>query len=142
MFGMVPFDQYENDLFSSFDSFARDFFRKNNAELPAFRTDIRDNGDSFLLEADLPGFDKSDIALDVKDSILTIKATHSENSEHMSDNGKYIRRERQYGSFARSFDISGIDENQISAAYVNGVLKLTLPKKQAVVPASRRIDIA
>ena len=142
MFGMVPFDQYDVDLYRSFDQFARDFFRQNNAELPAFRADIIDQGSSYLLEAELPGFNKSDITVDIKDNVMTIKATHSDNQSVSGNNsGTYIRRERQTGSFARSFDITGIDESGISAAYENGVLKLTLPKKQAVVPGTKKIEI-
>lgn len=56
MFGMLPFDRSDNNLFDTFDAFTRDFFRKSNAELPAFRTDIKDTGDAYLLEAELPGF--------------------------------------------------------------------------------------
>ena len=63
MFGMIPFDHRDNNVFDTFDSFARDFFRNSNTTLPAFRTDIRDTGDSYLLEADLPGFNKEDITL-------------------------------------------------------------------------------
>ena len=142
MFGMVPFDQTDVDLYSSFDKLARDFFHQNNAELPAFRTDIQDNGNSYLLEADLPGFDKSDISVDVKDNILTIKASHKEDKDEKDDKGNYIRRERLYGSFERSFDVTGIEESGISAAYDNGVLKLTLPKKQATAaPGPQKIAI-
>ena len=138
MFGIGPYDEYDVNLYRNFDDFARDFFRKNNAELPAFRADIRDRGDNYLLEAELPGFNKSDISLDVKDNILTIKAVRNQDE---NANTKYIRRERQHGSFARSFDITGIDESRISAAYENGVLKVTLPKKQAVVPGNHKITI-
>ena len=142
MFGMIPFGRNDDDLFGSFDNFARDFFRSSNASLPAFRTDIRDTGDGYLLEADLPGFNKEDISLDLKDNILTIKATHEENKDEKDENGTYLRRERRSGSFTRSFDVSGIDESGITAAYENGVLKLTLPKEQPTVPAARRIEIA
>lgn len=141
MFGMIPFGHDDTDLFRSFDNFARDFFRNSNADLPAFRTDIRDNGGSYLLEADLPGFNKEDITLDVKNNVLTIRASHQESKDEKDAQGNYLRRERRCGTFARSFDVSGIDESNISASYENGVLKLNLPKAQPVVPASRRIDI-
>lgn len=141
MFGMLPFDRSDNNLFDTFDSFARDFFRKSNADLPAFRTDIRDDGDRFTLEADLPGFSKEDISLDLKDGILTIRAVHQENSEQKDDKGNYVRRERRYGSFQRSFDVTGIDQSGISAAYQNGVLTLGLPKETPVEPESRKIAI-
>ncbi|BDF68364.1 18 kDa heat shock protein [Oscillospiraceae bacterium] len=141
MFGMLPFERSDSNVFDTFDNFARDFFRKSNADLPAFRTDIRDAGDSFLLEADLPGFNKEDISLDLKDGILTISAVHQDSSEEKDDKGSYIRRERRYGSFQRSFDVTGIDESGITAAYQNGVLTLTLPKARPVEPETHRIAI-
>ena len=141
MFGMLPFDRNDNNVFDTFDNFARDFFRKNNADLPAFRTDIRDTGDSYLLEAELPGFNKEDISIDLKDGILTITATHNESSDQKGSYGSYIRRERRYGSFARSFDVTGIDERGITAAYNNGVLSLTLPKFKPAEPETHRIAI-
>lgn len=141
MFGMLPFERSDSNVFDTFDNFARDFFRKSNADLPAFRTDIRDAGDSFLLEADLPGFNKEDISLDLKDGILTIQAVHQDSSEEKDDKGSYIRRERRYGSFQRSFDVTGIDESGITAAYQNGVLTLTLPKARPVEPETHRIAI-
>ena len=141
MFGMLPFERSDSNVFDTFDNFARDFFRKSNADLPAFRTDIRDAGDSFLLEADLPGFNKEDISLDLKDGILTIQAVHQDSSEEKDDKGSYIRRERRYGSFQRSFDVTGIDEAGITAAYQNGVLTLTLPKARPVEPETHWLAI-
>ena len=141
MFGMVPFERSESNLFDTFDSFARDFFRKSNTDLPAFRTDIRDSGDSYLLEAELPGFKKEDISLDLKEGILTITASHSETSEEKDEKGSYIRRERKYGSFQRSFDVTGIETTGITAAYENGVLAISLPKAKPVEPETTRIQI-
>lgn len=141
MFGMLPFERHNDNLFDVFDNFERSFFGRSGTTLPDFRTDIKDNGDAFVLESELPGFDKEDISLDVKDGILTISAEHKESSDQKDGQGNYIRRERRFGSFQRSFDISGIDEGAISAAYNNGVLVLTLPKAQPVLPESRRIAI-
>ena len=141
MFGMIPFDRRDDNLFDLFDNFEKKFFGNTNASLPAFRTDIRDQGDKFLLEAELPGFQKEDISLDVKDGILTIKAEHKENKDEKDDKGNYVRRERRYGSFTRSFDVSGIDEGAITAAYNNGILELNLPKAVPAVPEARRIAI-
>ena len=140
MFGMIPFDRSDNNIFDLFDNFEKQFFNNTNASLPAFRTDIRDQGDKFLLEAELPGFHKEDISLDLKEGILTVKAEHKEEQEQQKQ-GEYIRRERRSGSFARSFDVSGIDESGISAAYRNGILEVTLPKQAPVVPESRQINI-
>lgn len=141
MFGMIPFEHNDTDLYRSFDNFARDFFGKSNASLPAFRTDIQDKGESYLLEADLPGFNKEDITLDLKDNILTISASHQEQKEDKDEKDTYLRRERRWGSFQRSFDVTGIDAANITAAYENGVLKLNLPKEQPTVPPTRRIEI-
>ncbi len=141
MFGMIPFDRRDDNFFDVFDNFQKKFFDNTNATLPAFRTDIRDQGDKFLLEAELPGFKKEDIQLDLKDNILTIKAEHKENHEEKDDNGSYIRRERRYGSFARTFDVTGIDENAITASYENGILILALPKQVPAQPERRQIAI-
>ena len=139
MFGMLPFDRSDSNIFDTFDNFARDFFRKSNADLPAFRTDIRDTGDSYVLEAELPGFQKEDITLDLKDGILTVSAQRTASTEQKE--GGYIRRERRYGSFQRSFDVTGIEEGGITAAYESGILSLTLPKAKPAEPEVRRIAI-
>ena len=141
MFGMIPFERSDDNFFDLFDNFERKFFGNSNAALPDFRTDIRDAGDRFVLEAELPGFSKEDIKLDVKDGILTISAQHSENKDEKDNKGSYIRRERRFGSFTRSFDVTGVDEEHITASYNNGVLELNLPKAVPVVPEAKRIAI-
>ena len=141
MFGMLPFDRTDLNVFDTFDSFARDFFRRSNTDLPAFRTDIRDLGESYVLEAELPGFQKEDIDLELKDGILTVSARHDDTRETKDDQGNYIRRERRYGSFSRSFDVTGIDEGAITAKYENGVLSLDLPKAKPAQPETHRISI-
>ena len=141
MFGMIPFERNDDNFFDLFDNFERKFFGNSSAALPDFRTDIRDAGDRFVLEAELPGFSKEDIKLDVKDGILTISAQHSENKDEKDDKGSYIRRERRFGSFTRSFDVTGVDEEHITASYNNGVLELNLPKVVPVVPEAKRIAI-
>ena len=141
MFGMLPFERNDDNFFDIFDNFERKFFNNTNANIPAFRTDIRDAGDRFILEAELPGFNKEDIKLDLKDGILTISAEHTEKDDEKDQKGQYLRRERRYGSFRRSFDVTGVDENGITAAYNNGILELSLPKAVPVVPEAKRIAI-
>ena len=141
MFGMIPFSRRDDNMFDLFDNFEKNFFGSSNSSMPAFRTDIRDLGDKFLMVAELPGFDKEDIQLDLKDGFLTIKAQHKEAQDEKDAQGSYIRRERRLGTFARAFDISGIDEAGITASYTNGILSLTLPKQAPVVPAARQIAI-
>ena len=140
MFGMIPFERHENNLFDAFDNFERNFFGSTSSAV-TFRTDIRDEGDRFVLEAELPGFRKEDIQLHLKDGILTVSAQRTASSEEKDQQGNYIRRERRFGSFARSFDVAGIDEESISAAYQDGILELTLPKAKPAAPAVRQITI-
>ena len=140
MFGMIPFERHENNLFDAFDNFERNFFG-NTAAVTTFRTDIRDEGDRFVLEAELPGFRKEDIQLNLKDGILPVAAQRVESREEKDQKGTYIRRERKFGSFARSFDVAGIDEEHISAGYQDGILELVLPKAKPAAPAVRQITI-
>ncbi|MGI5962731.1 MAG: Hsp20/alpha crystallin family protein [Lawsonibacter sp.] len=140
MYSMIPFGR-NNSLNNLFDEFERSFFPTQRGQFPAFRTDIKDEGDHYLLEAELPGFQKEDIDLDLKDGVLTISANHEETTENKGEDGKYVCRERRVGSFSRSFDVTGIQEDAIGAAYENGILKLTLPKVVEVQPQSRKIAI-
>ena len=101
--------------------------------------DILDQGDSYRMEAELPGFRKEDIDLDVKDGVLTISAKHQADDRTAADN--YICRERRTGSFSRSFTLDGIQEDAIRASYQDGVLELILPKRQEVLPQCHKIQI-
>ena len=141
MFGMIPFERNNDNFFDIFDNFERKFFGNSSAALPDFRTDIRDAGDKFVLEAELPGFQKEDIKLDLEGDLLTISATHSDESEKKNEGG-YLCRERHFGSYSRSFDVSAIQQDKIRASYKDGVLELTLPKKEAApLPERHAIEI-
>ena len=143
MYEMMPFTRSHGvDLYRPFrdlEELERSLFANGSAA--AFKTDIRDTGDAYVLEADLPGMKKEDIHIDVDGDRLSISAERSAVREEKDENGGYIRCERSYGSFSRSFDISGIRGEDISAAYADGVLTLTLPKQARTVPASRRLEI-
>ncbi len=143
MYEMMPFTRSHGvDLYRPFrdlEELERSLFANGSAA--AFKTDIRDTGDAYVLEADLPGMKKEDIHIDVDGDRLSISAERSAVREEKDENGGYIRCERSYGSFSRSFDISGIRGEDISAAYADGVLTLTLPKQNKAVPASRRLEI-
>ena len=136
MFELTPYST-RRSVYDPFNFFS-DFFGANNAPME-LRTDISDRGDSFVLEADLPGFKKDDIKIDLENDRLTIKAERRSESEDKA-NG-YVRRERSFGSFERSFDVSGIDTQNIKANYTDGVLTLTLPKRPELVPDNRSITI-
>lgn len=125
--------------FNELENWNRAFF--GDTSLAEFKTDIRDAGDSFLLEADLPGFKKEDISLSLNGDALIIKAVRHSDYEDTNKKGAYIRCERSYGSYARSFDVSGVDTTGIRAAYHDGVLTVTLPKRSARKPESQTIVI-
>ena len=134
MFGLTPYTR--NDFSRFFDD---DFFFPRKSDFKGIRTDVIDNGDSYTLEAELPGFNKEDIDISLNNGVLTISASHSE--EKNEDNKGYVYRERHSGSYSRSFDISGIDESAISAKYTDGVLTLTLPKIKEVKDEPRKISL-
>lgn len=138
MFGLVPFEK--NELWNPFREFENDFF-KGFGNVTHCRTDIRDEGDKFLLECEMPGFNKEDIKIDIKGSTLTVCASHAADNSEKNSSGEYIRRERSCCSYCRSFDISNIDESVIDAAYTNGILTLTLPKKEKQQPELKQIEI-
>ena len=119
--------------------FNNSFF--SNADLAEFKTDITDEGDHYLLKADLPGFKKEDNHLNLDGDTLTIQAERHSEHEDTDKKDKYVCCERSYGSYSRSFDVSGIQADGISASYEGGVLELKMPKKEAQVPASRQISI-
>ena len=143
MLELIPFISNNRmgnyDPFKDIESFEKHFFGTDR--ISSFKTDIKDNGGEYLLEADLPGFKKEDIEVGLENNYLTIKAERKNETEDKDKKGRYIRCERSYGSFARSFDISDVDADKISAAYENGVLRLTMPKKEKNVPAQRKLEI-
>ena len=142
MFDLIPFEHRSNRFlnpFADFDrEFERHFFGDLEKEFPC-KTDILDKGDHYLVRADLPGFDKEDIHLDLNGDCLTSSAVHKEEKKEEKDS--FLRRERRYGSLSRSFDISGVDAEHITAKYDKGVLELTMPKKGDVTPPSRQIAL-
>ena len=145
MFELIPFERRGNrvsayDPFRMLDEMERSFFGGNNhPAMSTFRTDVTDTGDAFVLDAELPGFKKEDIKIDVENDCLTISAERKLDEEEKQKN--FIKRERFYGSFSRSFDVSGVNVDGIEASYNDGVLKLTMPKKVETVPPTRRLEI-
>lgn len=142
MFGMIPFNRSERNLFNYLDQIERNFRDDDFAEAMQFRCDVQDAGDAYLLEAELPGFDRKDIDVNLEGSALVISAKRDSKTETKSKDGSFLRRERKRGSFCRSFDATDIDVERVRASYKNGVLKLTLPKKNVEPPSARRIEIS
>lgn len=139
IFGENLFDDF-------FEDFARPARRLSAAFTPSnsvMKTDIKETDSSFELDVDLPGYKKEDVTADLKDGYLTVCAkTESKNDEQDSD-GKFIRRERYLGSCSRSFYVGEhLNETDIDAKFENGVLKLFVPKKEALPKEDERKYIA
>lgn len=150
MFDLRPYSRRNHiasyNPFREMEEMERRFFEDpfgfyDGKALAEFKTDIIDNGDSYTLEADMPGFEKGDITLDITGDVLTIKAERHSEHEEKDKKQKYVRCERSYGSYSRAFDISGVDADKIKAKYEDGVLKLTLPKKEEPKEQSRKLEI-
>lgn len=140
MFGLTPFTRGSYvatyDPFKEMEEFERRFFGQRT---PALKTDIRETENAYILEADLPGFSREDIHAEIKNGYLTIRAEHK--SENENKNETYLRRERTYGSFSRTFDLEGIDAEAITASFKDGVLSLELPKLAPKKEEARRLEI-
>ena len=122
---------FGGSFFPSYDKLFQNFFGDWGSEmnLASFKTDVQETDKEYLLEAELPGFNKEDIKVELNGDYLTIKAEHS-NETKDEEKGKYIKQERYFGSYSRSFDVSGIDTDEIKASYKDGILKLNFPKKE------------
>lgn len=143
MYGLTPFDRRHGfslyNPFREFDALEKTFF--GSRSVGEFKTDIYQDGSNYILEADLPGFQKDDIQIDLCGSRLTIRAERHCRSEEKDAEGSCIRSERCFGSFARSFDISAVKAEEIRAEYKDGVLKLSMPKLEAAEKKSRKLEI-
>lgn len=143
MLELIPFisnNRVSNyDPFKDMENFEKHFFGTDR--ISSFKTDIKDNGNEYLLEADLPGFKKEDIDVNLENNYLTIKAERKAENEEKDKKGRYIRCERSYGSFVRSFDVSDVDTDKITASYEDGVLKLNMPKKENALPTAKKLEI-
>ena len=106
------------------------------------RVDIRETEDHFQITAELPGVDKDDIHLHVKEGMLTLEAERMRSDEEKTK-GRVIRQERRYGKIRRSFNLGvDVEEANIKASFVNGVLSLQAPKVVEKEQESRRIEIS
>ena len=95
--------------------------------------DIYDNDENIVITAELPGIDKKDIVIDVKDGVLTLKGERFFNNEVKEE--KYYRRERTFGKFERVFRLPAeVDPEKISADYKDGILKIDIPKPEEEKP--------
>lgn len=125
VFGERLFDDFMDDF--SFPSINR-MFGGSNANL--MRTDVKETDNGYEIAIDLPGFKKEDVSAQLKDGYLTIQAVTNQTNDEKDSNDKYIRRERYAGSMSRSFFVGEqVTEHDIRAKFEDGILKLSVPKK-------------
>ncbi len=119
---------FGKDMFDDFMDFP---FSANRFHQDLMKTDIKETKDGYELDIDLPGMEKKDINLELKDGYLTIKANHNQEQEEKDDQGHYLRKERFTGSCSRSFYVGdNVKEEDVHAKFDNGILKLSFPKEE------------
>lgn len=120
--GRNLFEDFFNDTL-----FSESFGSSRNVMM---KTDVQERDGSYLLDIELPGFDKQDIRAELKNGYLTIAAEKTTSNDQKDEGGNYVRRERYTGSCQRSFYVGDqVKQEDIHAAFENGVLKLTIPKE-------------
>lgn len=102
--------------------------------------DIYETKDAIVVKAELPGIDQKDIDIQVSDNVLTIKGERKFESDVNREN--FYRIERSYGTFQRSFSLPNIiQQDQIKARFINGILEISLPKVEKAKPKQIKVDV-
>ena len=127
---------FGEDLFDSFfEDFARptrNVARYNAPAANVMRTDVKETETGYELDVDLPGYKKENVQVELKDGCLTVTAKTAQSKDEQDENGRYIRRERYSGTCSRAFYVGeDIEQNDINAKFEDGILKLSVPKKEA-----------
>lgn len=145
MFDIVPFRRNHklSRGYDAFENFVNEFFNDDffypTDKFIGFSADLSEDKDNYLIDADLPGMNKDNINIDLNDNNLTISAKREDVTEEKNKEN-YVRRERYFGEFRRSFYIDNVDEKNIKASFKDGVLHVVLPKKDKTI-SGRKIDI-
>ena len=136
---LSPFSNLFNEVFNEvFDEFGKDFFESGTYP----KVDIRDEDSALIIDAEIPGLKKDQVAIEVDNGILRIKGEKKSTSDDKQQT--YVHRELKHSTFCRSFSIgSNIDADKLTAKFENGVLEITLPKKVLTSPVEkvRKIEI-
>ena len=131
IFGESLFDDWMDiPKFRSFDDVEKKLYGKHAAHV--MKTDVREHDSGYEIDIDLPGFKKDEISLELENGYLTVSAAKGLDKDEKTKQGKLIRSERYSGSMQRSFYVGeNLTEEDIKARFEDGVLKLTMPKKEA-----------
>ena len=133
---LMPNKLYLDDVFDDF------MFPTVKDEFGKMKCDIYEKDGAYHLEMDVPGFDKKDVQIEIDDNdYLTITAEKSSENNEVDDDKNYIRKERNYGKYQRSFYVGGIDKDNIQANFENGILKISMPKKEEEKSSKKTIEI-
>ena len=144
IFGENLFDEMFDDAFGMVPMFSshNPLYGKHAKNL--MKTDVREKDNSYELDIDLPGFKKDEIQAQISDGYLTISASKGLDKDQQDDKGRYIRRERYSGQCSRSFYVGeGVTEKDVTAKFEDGILKLSIPKKDTAkaLPKPNQISI-
>ncbi|MFW5946006.1 MAG: Hsp20/alpha crystallin family protein [Candidatus Natronoplasma sp.] len=140
-----PFQEMDSifeDLDRTLDRFfgrpLRERARREGMRAPAL--DMRDIGEKYLIEAEIPGIDKDDIEIELRDGSMVIQAETTEETEEEGED--YLRKERGYRSFYRQLPVpEEVEEDEIKAELKQGILTIDLPKKETEVKEGKKINI-
>lgn len=111
----------------------------NGIDNEVMKTDVKEKDGSYVLDMDLPGFNKEDIRMELEDGYLTISASKNQCNEDKDENGNYVFQERFTGQCSRSFYIGdNVKESDIRAAYRNGLLRVVFPKLASNINGHKR----
>ncbi|MDO4617306.1 MAG: Hsp20/alpha crystallin family protein [Lachnospiraceae bacterium] len=106
--------------------------RPAQARPAVMKTDVKETETGYELDIDLPGYSKEDVKAELKEGYLTISAKKETDDGKKDEDGKYIRRERYFGSCSRSYFVGKeVEQEDIKAKFENGILKISVPKKEA-----------
>ncbi len=125
MFDLLSFGSFQSDSLSIFENLEKIMLGLPN-QTCQFQVDVRDEGDKYVLEAELSQFDKQDIQLEMEQDLVTIAVEHK---EVINKEGEDIVKAHCYGSFIRSFYLPGIDLEKVTTSWDTGVFYVVLPKE-------------
>ena len=128
---LIPRNFYLDDIFN-------DFGREER--FAPMKCDVYEKDGQYNVEMDIPGYDRKDIKIECEDGILTVTAEKNQETNSDESDKKYIRRERIYGKVSRTFNFSDIDEENITAEFKDGILKISVPKVEKA-PSRKMIEI-
>jgi len=132
------FGQFVNELLKDGENYDR-YGKSELGFTPS--SNVFETEDSFQLELAVPGFVKNEIAMTVESNVLVVSGKQTKEEEEKEC--KYIRREFSVSNFEKSFRLSKkIDQEKINASFENGILRVSLPKKEEAIPVKRQIDVA